>query len=146
MIRWLKWNTWTKLLMVCFDILATCYIFIFRKLYFLQSIFFFESLRMSFGFFTRELHKEYMWWIYSRRFDGNSTFLERPFLAFGDGPRSFIATRLGKMQAKIGVVLMLWKFKFELCDKYKNQELQINPCAYPKSPINGINLKVMSRQ
>lgn len=79
------------------------------------------------------------------RFDNDKTFLERPFLAFGEGPRNCIAMRLGKIQAKIGVVLMLKKFKFDLTVEDKNRELEIDPCAYSRTPINGIHLKCLSR-
>ena len=33
-----------------------------------------------------------------------------PYLTFGDGPRNCIAMRLGKLQSKIGICLMLRKF------------------------------------
>lgn len=80
------------------------------------------------------------------RFDGDRTFLKRPFLAFGDGPRNCIGLRLGKMQAKIGVILMLKRFKFELGDEHKDQELEIDPISQARAPTNGINLRVSVRE
>lgn len=79
------------------------------------------------------------------RFSDDKTFLERPFLAFGDGPRNCIAMRLGKMQAKIGVILMLKKFQFELGDEHKSRELEIDPISQARAPKNGINLNVFLR-
>lgn len=83
------------------------------------------------------------------RFDesinGKKTFIEMPYLAFGDGPRNCIGLRFGKLQAKLGIVLLLKKYKFDLADEHKNKELKINPRSGAKAPMNGINLKVYSR-
>ncbi|XP_055386051.1 cytochrome P450 6a9-like [Condylostylus longicornis] len=38
------------------------------------------------------------------------------FLAFGDGPRNCLGLRFGKMQTKVGLVTLLSKFKFSVCD------------------------------
>lgn len=53
--------------------------------------------------------------------------------------------RLGKLQSKIAIVLLLHKFRFELDDQHKNTELKLNPRSIVLSPINGLNLKVYSR-
>lgn len=73
------------------------------------------------------------------------TFIEMPFLAFGEGPRNCIGLRLGKLQSKIGVTLMLQKFKFELGDEHKDKELIMNPRSGARTPISGINLKISLR-
>lgn len=72
-------------------------------------------------------------------------FEEMPNLVFGDGPRNCIGMRLGKLQSKIAIVLLLNKFRFELDDQHKNTELKLNPRSIVLAPINGLNLKVYSR-
>lgn len=67
---------------------------------------------------------------------------EQPFLAFGDGPRICIAQRLGKMQTKVGLVLMLQKYNFSLASM---EPLRINPSTLLMAPIGGIELKVTKR-
>ena len=53
--------------------------------------------------------------------------------------------RLGKMQTKVGLVMLLQKFKFELEDKYKNRELVIDPKSFLLSPKGGLKLSVSKR-
>lgn len=73
------------------------------------------------------------------------SFLEMPNLTFGDGPRNCLGLRLGKLQSKIAIILLLHKFKFELDDMHKGTELKISPISVVLAPTNGINLKVLSR-
>lgn len=68
------------------------------------------------------------------------SFIEMPNLAFGEGPRNCIGLRMGKIQSKIGVILLLRKFRFELADEHKNTELKMNPASISLFPTNGINL------
>lgn len=68
-----------------------------------------------------------------------------PYLAFGDGPRNCIAARLGKLQAKIGVCLMLRKFLFELGAQYAEKEVEIDPGHVAREPVDGMYLKVTKR-
>lgn len=77
--------------------------------------------------------------------DTSKTFAERPLLAFSDGPRNCIGSRLARVQSKLGVVLLLRKFKFELGKQHINKELEIDPKIIAKTPLHGINLKVSSR-
>lgn len=107
------------------------------------------------------------------RFSGEKvTFAERPFLSFGDGPRfelrgvfiqpyfiltfflilpffiSFrncIGLRFAKLQTKLGIVLLLRKFKFDLSNDHINKELEMAPRGLAKLPTKGINLKVSFR-
>lgn len=53
--------------------------------------------------------------------------------------------RLGKMQTKAGLVMMLQKFKFELEDKLKDKELKFDPKSFLLSAIGGISLKISRR-
>lgn len=68
-----------------------------------------------------------------------------PYLSFGDGPRNCIAARLGKIQAKIGVCLVLKNFSFELGEQHINKPLVLNPMSGVRAPISGIKLIVQPR-
>lgn len=72
-------------------------------------------------------------------------FIETPNLTFGDGPRNCLGMRMGKLQSKVAIVLLLQKFKFELADEHKNTELKLHPLAVVQTPVNGINLIVTKR-
>lgn len=76
---------------------------------------------------------------------GGKTFIERPYLPFGEGQRNCIGMRLGKMQTKVGLVLMLQKFQFELADEHIGNELIYSPASVITAPITGIRLKVNHR-
>lgn len=69
----------------------------------------------------------------------------RPYLPFGAGPRNCIGLRLGKMQAKVGLVLMLQKYKYELGAKLKNQEMQFDPKFFMLAALGDINLRILKR-
>lgn len=71
--------------------------------------------------------------------------IDCPNLVFGDGPRNCLGMRLGKLQSKIAIILLLQKFKFELDDIHKNTELKIHPINNVLASKNGINLKVFRR-
>lgn len=75
----------------------------------------------------------------------NKSFREMPYIPFGDGPRICIGLRLAKLQVKIGLVLLLKKFFFELDEQQTVKMLQINPRSITKMPIGGINLKAYAR-
>lgn len=74
----------------------------------------------------------------------DKSFAEMPYMPFGEGPRVCIGTRLGKIQVKVGLILMLQKSNVEL-QKNAQQELQISPKAFVMAAVGGINLKVKSR-
>lgn len=78
-----------------------------------------------------------------QNFNKNSTFL--PYLTFGDGPRNCIGLRLGKLQAKIGICILLLKYSFELGENLANNELKFEPLAEVRTPIGGMNLKITLR-
>lgn len=69
-----------------------------------------------------------------------------PFLAFGDGPRSCIGTRMGKVSSKVGIVSMLNKYRVELGEQHnEKEELKFGAAALVLVPASGINLKFFSR-
>ncbi|KAJ6616395.1 Cytochrome P450 6a2, partial [Pseudolycoriella hygida] len=72
------------------------------------------------------------------------TFVERPYAPFGDGPRICIGQRLGKMQVKVGLVLLLRNYKFDLSGNTL-QPLQISSQSVLFSPVNGLELKITRR-
>lgn len=64
------------------------------------------------------------------------------YLPFGDGPRNCIGMRMGKMQTKVGLVMMLQKYTFELDD---TRELEFDVKSFLLSPRNGLHLRVLKR-
>lgn len=79
------------------------------------------------------------------RFQQSKPFLEQPYLPFGDGPRNCIGIRLGKMTTKIGLILTLRAYTFELCGN-TIQKPRTNPKSFLLAPIGGLDLKVSKRQ
>lgn len=53
-----------------------------------------------------------------------------------------IGMRMGKMQTKVGLILMLQKFKYNLNDKLKNRDMEFEPRHFLLQPRNGINLHI----
>lgn len=83
------------------------------------------------------------------RFDeknkADKTFVDMPYLPFGDGPRICGGLRLAKLEANIGIILLLQKFSFELGPQHINKELVSMPASVAKLRIGGINLRVNAR-
>lgn len=71
--------------------------------------------------------------------------INRPYYAFGDGPRNCIGVKLGKMQTKVGLALMLHKHKFHLEDRLMNRELTFSPKTFFMSPLEELKLHVSKR-
>jgi len=71
--------------------------------------------------------------------------INRPYLPFGEGPRNCIGMRLGKLQTKVGLVMMLQKFRFELSDQHKNCDMKLDPKTILIAPLGGIHLRVFKR-
>lgn len=72
--------------------------------------------------------------------------VNRPNYAFGDGPRNCIGMRLGKMQTKVGLVLMMKQFKYDLDENQLNTELVFDPRSLLLAPIGGIKLRASKRK
>lgn len=71
--------------------------------------------------------------------------INRPYLPFGDGPRNCIGLRLGKMQTKVGLLMMLQKFRFELRDCDRKGEVQIDPNIFLMAPKEKLLFNVFQR-
>ena len=63
------------------------------------------------------------------------------WLPFGEGPRNCIGLRFGKMQVKIGLISLLRKYSFSVCDKTAIP-LEIDMQQFLMSAKGGIYLKV----
>lgn len=74
----------------------------------------------------------------------DKSFAEMPFLPFGVGPRNCIAMRLGKIQTKIGIIMMLQRTNVDLQD-IAPRDLKMSPRAIVMTPTACINLKVKTR-
>lgn len=83
------------------------------------------------------------------RFDeensNGKTQANRPYMPFGDGPRICIGLRLGKLQTKIGLLLMLKEFKFEIEANKSNSPIVFAAAPVVLAPIDGIKLRVSKR-
>lgn len=79
--------------------------------------------------------------------DGNVSDMGEkvPNLTFGDGPRSCIGMRLGKMQTKVGLVLMLQRFQYTLNDCDHTNDLEFDPRHFLLQPRHNIYLHVSKR-
>lgn len=63
------------------------------------------------------------------------------YLPFGDGPRNCIGERFGKMQAKVGLISLLRRFKFSVSE-HTEIPLKFNKRNFSLSTQDGIILKV----
>lgn len=70
---------------------------------------------------------------------------DRPYLPFGDGPRNCIGLRLGKMQTKVGLILML-KNNSYLLSGNTEKPINISPKSVLLATIGGMEFKVIKRE
>lgn len=82
---------------------------------------------------------------YSNGKKADKTFAKMPNLSFGLGPRNCLGMRMGRLDSKLAIILLLRKFRFELADELKNTELKLHPLTITATPVDGIKLKVFSR-
>lgn len=76
---------------------------------------------------------------------GNKTFIEMPYIPFGDGPRRCIAMRLGLMESKVGLAMLLKEFSYALGEEHIGKELEYSPTSFVTAPIGTIKLKATYR-
>lgn len=69
-----------------------------------------------------------------------------PYLPFGDGPRNCIGMRMGIMEAKVCLAMMLKNFNYELGDQHIGKELEYSPTSFVAAPTSSIMLKVTKRK
>lgn len=80
------------------------------------------------------------------RFSEKNAIPSMSYLPFGDGPRNCIGLRLGKMQTKVALILMMQHCRFDLGDaQYYNEELPFSPATISLAPKYGIHLKIRPR-
>lgn len=77
--------------------------------------------------------------------DKKKTFIEQPYMPFGDGPRLCIGLRMGKLQTKMGLITMLRKFNFEITNENLKNDLKFNPHSFVMMPLESLELKVTMR-
>lgn len=69
------------------------------------------------------------------------------YIPFGDGPRNCIGMRMGKLTAKLALVVVLANFSVEFEDKSMNDsELEYHPKQFILTALKDFNLKVISRR
>lgn len=81
---------------------------------------------------------------FSPELSADVAFIDRPYLPFGDGPRNCIGMRLGKMQTKVGLIVMLQKYNYELAGTSK-LPLTMEASSFLLKPEGGINVKITHR-
>lgn len=76
----------------------------------------------------------------------NHSFLEQPFMSFGEGPRMCIGMRLAKIQVKIGLHMMLQHSDVHLTPNMRDKVLKLSVKSFVLAAEDGINLRVQPRQ
>lgn len=68
------------------------------------------------------------------------------YLPFGDGPRHCIGMRMAKVVTKLGLALMLAKFKFEfMVAEMMEKEIEFTPNLFLLSPPDDMKFKIIRR-
>ncbi|KAJ6639105.1 Cytochrome P450 6k1 [Pseudolycoriella hygida] len=72
------------------------------------------------------------------------SFDKMPYMPFGDGPRVCIGLRLGKLQTKVGLILMLQNFTYQLTESMQG-ELKMSAKTFLLAPECGVTVKMTPR-
>lgn len=83
---------------------------------------------------------------FSNENSSQKTFVDRPYLPFGDGPRACIGRRMAKMLMKVGIAAILQKCSVELDDQVIEHEFQFTPIGAFLRPKHGIHLQFKTRK
>lgn len=75
--------------------------------------------------------------------EDNPIYNPNAFIPFGDGPRTCIGLRMGKMVTKIGLIMLMQKYEFECL---KKDELEFDNHSVTLVLRGGIDLKVSHRK
>lgn len=73
------------------------------------------------------------------------TLPKNVYIPFGDGPRNCIGMRLAKVSVKVGLALMLQKFRFEVDAKIRDIEIKFDPASFVLAPAGRISLHTFKR-
>lgn len=73
------------------------------------------------------------------------TFVDMPYMPFGDGPRVCIGTRMARLAVKAEVASILRKYDVGLDEQHIGHELKLCPTTEFLTAISGINLKFKPR-
>lgn len=66
----------------------------------------------------------------------------QPYYPFGDGPHNCVAQAMGKLMTKVGIILLLPNYKYELASK---TAMEFHPKHMFLSPKNPAMLRVIKR-
>ncbi|EDS32169.1 cytochrome P450 6d3 [Culex quinquefasciatus] len=78
------------------------------------------------------------------RFENETEMQTLPFYPFGGGPRTCIAGKLGQLQTKLALALLLSKFDMKLANEDEG-EIRFDPKALTLIPIGGLKLVFTKR-
>lgn len=73
------------------------------------------------------------------------SFAEHPYMPFGEGPRNCIGLRMGKMQTKVSMIVMLQRYSYELAGNTKLPLVMV-ASSIIMAPEGGINLRITHRK
>lgn len=74
------------------------------------------------------------------------TFVDMPYMPFGEGPRNCIGMRMGKLSVKATVAAILRKYDIQLDERHVGRELELCPGTDVLVSKSGIHLKFIPRK